>query len=301
MKNELKILPKYLNKGDTVLIIATARARNKEAIEPSITILKQWGLKVELGENLFKTHHQFAGTDLERANDLQWAINHKTAKAVIVAGGGYGTIRIIDLVDFKALKKYPKWFVGYSDVTALHARLLHYNFACIHGVLAFQFSKNKFASNSLKNCLFNTSIKYNIPVSSLNISGACKGEVVGGNLSLIYALSGSKDDLETKHKILFIEDIDEQLYHIDRMMLQLKRSGKLKNLKGLIVGGMSDMKDNAIPFGKTAQEIILESVKEYNYPVCFNFPAGHIDKNLAIILGKKATLKVTKTSVDFFY
>jgi muramoyltetrapeptide carboxypeptidase len=295
------IIPPYLKKGDTILIIATARSRNEEQLAPSIKILKSWGLNVELGVNLYKTHNQFAGTDKERAQDLQWAINHKTAKAILIAGGGYGTIRIVDSVDFKPLLKKPKWFIGYSDTTVIQSRLTHLKIASIHGTMAFQFSKNKQATLSIKNLLFNKSQNYTIIKNSLNKPGNIEAEVVGGNLSLLYALSGSKDDLKTKDKILFIEDLDEQLYHIDRMMLQLKRSGKLAHLKGLIVGGMSDMKDNAIPFGKTAEEIILDAVKEYNYPVCFNFPAGHIEKNIAIYFGKKAKLVVEKNKVSFTY
>ncbi len=295
------IVPPYLKKGDTILVIGTARARNKEQLLPAFAILKNWRLVVELGENLFKTHHQFAGTDEERAHDLQWAINHKSAKAILIAGGGYGTLRIIDFVNFSPLKKYPKWLIGYSDTTIIHSRLQKLNIACIHGTMAFQFPKNKVATTSIKKLLFNEAVKYFIPKNKLNKIGAAQAQIIGGNLSLLYALSGSIDDLNTKNKILFIEDLDEQLYHIDRMMLQLKRSGKLKNIKGLIVGGMSDMKDNAIPFGKTAEEIILDAVKEYNYPVCFNFPAGHIEKNMAIYMGKTASLLVEKNKVQFNY
>ena len=295
------IVPPYLKKGDTILVIGTARARNKEQLLPAFAILKKWGLVVELGENLFKTHHQFAGTDAERAHDLQWAINHKSAKAILIAGGGYGTLRIIDSINFSPLKKYPKWLIGYSDTTIIHSRLQKLNIACIHGTMAFQFPKNKVATTSIKKLLFNEAVKYFIPKNKLNKIGTAQAQIIGGNLSLLYALSGSIDDLNTKNKILFIEDLDEQLYHIDRMMLQLKRSGKLKNIKGLIVGGMSDMKDNAIPFGKTAEEIILDAVKEYNYPVCFNFPAGHIEKNMAIYMGKTASLLVEKNKVQFNY
>ncbi len=295
------IIPSYLRKGDTILIIATARARSKEQLAPAIKILKSWGLIIELGANIYKTHHQFAGTDEERTHDLQWAINHKTAKAVLIAGGGYGTLRIIDAVNFNPLLKSPKWFIGYSDTTVIHSRLQKLGIACIHSTMAFQFSKNKEATLSIKKVLFGESIRYSIPKSKLNRMGETAGRLVGGNLSLIYALSGSKDELNTKNKILFIEDLDEQLYHIDRMILQLKRSGKLKNLNGLIVGGMSDMKDNAIPFGKTAEELIADAVKEYNYPVCFNFPAGHIEKNMAIYLGKKLSFKVEKNMVNFNY
>lgn len=297
----MQLIPPYLNKGDTVLVIATARARNEEAIQPALTILKSWGLKVETGKHIFKKHHQFAGTDDERCQDLQWALDHKTAKAVLIAGGGYGTLRIIDDVDFRVLKKHPKWFIGYSDTTVLHCRLNTLKIAAIHATMAFQFSKDEESTESLKDLLFGKKISYKIPGHSLNREGSVEAEVVGGNLSLIYALSGSEDDLITKDKILFIEDLDEQLYHVDRMLLQLKRSGKLKVLKGLIVGGMSDMKDNAIPFGKNAEEIILDAVKEYNFPLCFNFPAGHIQKNMALYLGKKAKLSVKPNGVSLDY
>jgi muramoyltetrapeptide carboxypeptidase len=297
----MAIVPVYLKKGDTILIIATARARDKNAIQPAIDQLKNWGLKVITGKNIFKKHHQFAGTDAARAQDLQWAIDHKTAKAVLIAGGGYGTLRIIDKIDFKPLIKNPKWFIGYSDTAVIHNRLTNLKIAAIHGTMAFQFSKNKEATNSIKNLLFGQKIKYKIPVNKLNRQGKAEAKVVGGNLSLLYALSGSVDDIFTKNKILFIEDLDEQLYHIDRMMLQLKRSNKLKDLAGLIVGGMSEMKDNTVPYGKTAEEIIYDAVKEYDYPVCFNFPAGHIDKNMAIYLGKKARFSVSSTTVTLDY
>jgi muramoyltetrapeptide carboxypeptidase len=271
-------VPSYLKKGDTILVIATARARDKKQIEPAIKILKSWGLNVELGKNIYKKHHQFAGTDKERAEDFQWAVDHKSAKAILIAGGGYGNLRIIDQI-----------------------RLEKLGIPSLHSTMAFQFTKNEEATLSIKKLLFGEKLNYHIPKNKLNIPGVAKGKVVGGNLSMLYALSGSADDLSTEGKILFIEDLDEQLYHIDRMMLQLKRSGKLKNLKALVVGGMSDMKDNVVPYGKTAEEIILDAVKEYNYPVCFNFPAGHIEKNLALYLGKKAKLKVTASAVTFDY
>lgn len=295
------LVPASLAKGDTILVIGTARARNKAALAPALKILKSWGLKVITGKHLYQQHHQFAGTDTERAVDLQWAINHPSAKAVLVAGGGYGTLRIIDSVDVKPLLKFPKWFIGYSDTTVLHARLLRAKIACIHGTMAFQFTKNKEATESLHSLLFGNEVSYKTPKHPLNRTGTASGKLVGGNLSLIYALSGSKDDLSTKNKILFIEDLDEQLYHIDRMMLQLKRSGKLKHLAGLVVGGMTEMKDNAVPFGKTAEEIILDAVKEYSYPVCFNFPAGHIDQNMALCFGKKVEITVLKSGAKLSY
>ncbi len=295
------LIPPFVKKGNTVLLIATARARSEEQLAPCIDLLQKWGLQVETGPHLYKRHHQFAGTDEERTHDLQWAVNHPKAKAVILAGGGYGTLRIIDKINFSALKKYPKWFVGYSDATVLQARLLKQKTASIHGAMAFQFAKNAKATDSLKTLLFGKKLSYPLMPHLLNRPGEALAEVVGGNLSLIYALSGSKDDLDTKGKILFIEDLDEQLYHIDRMMLQLKRSGKLKHLAGLIVGGMTEMKDNAVPYGKTAEEIITDAVKNYHYPVCFNFPAGHIDVNMALYVGVKAKLKVQKGKVYFSY
>jgi muramoyltetrapeptide carboxypeptidase len=293
--------PSFLKPGNTILVIGTARARGKDQIEPAIAILQSWGLKVELGKHLYEKHHQFAGTDEQRAEDLQWAIDHKTAKAVLIAGGGYGTLRIIDRVKFAAIKKYPKWFIGYSDTTIIQARLLKLKCPSIHGPMAFKFLVDEEATNSIRKLLFKEKIEYQIPPNPLNRIGKTQAEIVGGNLSLIYALSGSKDALDAKNKILFIEDLDEQLYHVDRMMLQLKRSGKLKFLKGLLVGGMTEMKDNAVPYGKTAEEIILDAVKEYTYPVCFNFPAGHIEKNMAFFLGKKAKLVVEKNRVSFNY
>lgn len=297
----MSLVPSYLKKGDTILIIGTARARSEEQIKPAIEILRSWGLKVETGKHLYKKHNQFAGTDKERAHDLQWALDHTKAKAFLIAGGGYGTLRIIDAVNFEKFKKNPKWIIGYSDTTVIQSRLTKLKIASIHGTMAFQFSKNLEATQSLKNLLFGEALEYEIPENDLNRSGSAEAEIVGGNLSLLYALSGSVDDISTKNKILFIEDLDEQLYHIDRMILQLKRSGKLKDLKGLIVGGMSDMKDNAVPFGNTAEEIIKDAVKEYNYPVCFNFPAGHIEKNMALYFGKKTRLSVTKSKIKLVY
>jgi muramoyltetrapeptide carboxypeptidase len=287
-----EIEPKYLQAGDTVLLIGISRARSQEQLAPAITQLQAWGLQVECGPNLYKKHHQFAGNDAERAADLQWAINHLTAKAVVFAGGGYGAMRVIDSVDFAPVIKAPKWFIGYSDTTVVFSRLEKIGVPSLHATMAFQFSQHEEATESLRKALFGDSIDYAIVPSTLNRNGTAEGKVVGGNLSLLYALSGSCDDLETSGCILFIEDLDEQLYHLDRMMLQLKRSCKLSGLKALLVGGMSDMKDNAIPYGKTAEEIILDAVKEHAYPVCFNFPAGHIPRNLALYLGKKARLEV---------
>jgi muramoyltetrapeptide carboxypeptidase len=295
------ITPPYLQEGDTVVIIATARKISDEELNPTIAILNSWGLKAQLAPNLFKSHHQFSGSDEERTQDLQWALDHKTAKAILVARGGYGTLRIIDNVDFEGFKKNPKWLIGYSDVTVLHSHLQNMGYASLHATMPVNFLKHGEATLSIKELLFHERIDYNIPAHALNKPGTAEAVVVGGNLSLLYALSGSPSEVDFDGKILFIEDLDEFLYHVDRMMLQLKRSGKLKNLAGLIVGGMSEMKDNSIAFGMNAEEIIAETVQEYTYPVCYNFPAGHIDENMALYLGKTGQLHVSADAVSFHY
>ncbi len=294
------IQPPYLKKGDTIGIIACARKISREEMDPAVAILKSWGLEVVLGKNVFNTDCQFSGTDAERAEDLQTMLNDVSIKAVISARGGYGTMRIIDKIDFTAFKKNPKWLVGYSDITVLHSHIHTLGIETLHATMPINFHKDAEALESLHKALFGEKINYEISSHPLNRKGIAEGELVGGNLSLLYALAGSSSDIVTTGKILFIEDLDEYLYHIDRMMMNLKRSGKLSRLVGLIVGGMSDMKDNAIPFGKTAEEIILDAVKEYNYPVCFHFPAGHIDKNLALYLGRKVKLEIAE-SVKFAF
>jgi len=295
----MAIIPPYLKKGDTVAIVATARKISSEELQPAIDILKTWGLNVVLGKNIFCIDNQFAGTDAERTADTQWAIDDKNIKALFIARGGYGTTRIIDKLNFTKLCTNPKWIVGYSDITVLHQHLhQNCNIATIHATMPINFTKNKDATESLRRALFGEKIEYTFPAHVLNKTGEASAELIGGNLSLIYSLCGSKSDTNTATKILFIEDVDEYLYHIDRMMLNLKRSGKLENLAAIVVGGMTDMKDNTIPFGKTAEEIIYDAVKEYNYPVCFNFPAGHIDKNMALVMGKQMKLEVRKNEAS---
>lgn len=297
--NHRIIIPPYLRQGDTVAIVATARKISEGEITPAVEFLKSQGLTVILGKNLFETENQFAGSDEQRADDLQWALNHKEIKAIVIARGGYGTVRLLEKINFSLFQQHPKWLVGYSDVTVLHSAIHNLGVATLHATMPINFFKNEEASQSLIDKLFGKASHIEITPTSFNKNGEATGIIIGGNLSLIYALSGTPYDINTTNKILFIEDLDEYLYHIDRMMMQLKLSGKLKSLKGLIVGGMTDMRDNTIPFGKTAEEIILDAVKEYNYPVCFNFPAGHIDKNLAIVLGEETKLIVDIENVGF--
>jgi muramoyltetrapeptide carboxypeptidase len=287
------ISPPYLVPGDSIAIIATARKVSEEELRPAIEIFEKAGLTVELGNNIFSSQHQFSGSDEERLEDLQWALDDESIKAVIIARGGYGTIRLIDNVDFTVFQKTPKWIIGYSDVTVLHSHInAHFHTATLHATMPINFLKSQEATQSLLNALCGKSDPFAFNAHVLNRQGKAEGVLVGGNLSLLYALAASPSDINTSGKILFIEDLDEYFYHIDRMVMNLKRSGKLKDLKALVVGGMTEMKDNAIPFGKNAEEIIVDAVKEYNYPVCFNFPAGHVDRNLAFYLGKKCELNV---------
>jgi muramoyltetrapeptide carboxypeptidase len=294
------IKPSALQKGDTVAIIATARKISREELDFAIQVFEGWGLKVHLSENLFSIENQFAGSDVQRARDLNAAIQNQEIKAIIGARGGYGTVRIVDAIDFNALRQNPKWIMGYSDITVLHNECNNYGISSLHSTMPINFSKNEEALESMRKFLFGERVNYNFSSHELNRKGEVCAELVGGNLSLIYALSGTSSDLHTENKILFLEDLDEYLYHIDRMMMNLKRSGKLSQLKGLLVGGLTEMKDNAIPFGKSAEEIVREAVNEYDFPVAFGFPAGHVDRNLALSLGSNVLLKVDeKCSLEF--
>jgi muramoyltetrapeptide carboxypeptidase len=222
-------------------------------------------------------------------------------KAIFSARGGYGAVRIIDTLDFTRFCAHPKWIAGYSDVTVFHAHIQqNFGIQTLHCTMPFSFSKDAASTELMGQALFGRLNEYTLTAHGLNRAGNGNGILCGGNLSLVYALAGTSSDIDTAGKILFLEDLDEYLYHIDRMMMQLKRSGKLAPLAGLIVGGMSDMKDNAIPFGKTAEEIIIDAVKEYDYPVCFGFPAGHGEKNFPLFSGRKASLNCGETvSIKF--
>ncbi|MBL4752166.1 MAG: LD-carboxypeptidase [Flavobacteriales bacterium] len=294
--------PDYLKEGDRIAIVATARKVTKQEMQPCIYILESWGLEVVLATNLYDTKDQFAGTDQGRSADLQAMLDDKQIKAILFARGGYGTVRIVDLLDFKGFCEHPKWLIGYSDITVLHSHVnKHCKVETVHGVMAINFVKDNHGVAGLKQTLFGEPLGFELQVNKLNRAGQSQGRVVGGNLSLLYSLKGSISDAETAGKILFIEDLDEYLYHIDRMMTNLKRSGMLANLKGLIVGGMTDMNDNEIPFGKSAEEIIMDVLGAFDYPVCFGFPAGHVKRNMPLILGREVQLNVTSSGTSINY
>jgi len=293
------IIPKKLRIGDKIGIISTARKITLEELTLAIKNLESWGLQVVLGSNLLGVDNQFSGTIQQRSADLQSMIDDKSIKAILCARGGYGTVQVIDNIDFSNLKKNPKWIVGYSDVTVLHSHLNTLGLASLHATMPINFETNtKESLESFKKALFGIKDKIECKAHPYNKYGKVEGEVVGGNLSNLYSLLGSDSDINTDGKILFIEDLDEYLYHMDRMIMNLKRNGKFTKLKGLIVGGMSDMNDNAIPFGKTAEEIILEHTKDYDFPICFGFPAGHLTDNRCIRLGVESVLEINENGVS---
>lgn len=292
------VQPPYLTRGDKIGIVAPARSIRFEEVHPSIQMLQKWGFEAVLGTHVFAKHNQFAGVDEYRLADLQQMLDDPSIRAVICARGGYGTMRIVDRLKLEHFSRNPKWIVGYSDITVLHSHIhRHCMTETIHAIMPYNI-KNEDCSNdsceSLKNALTGQKIGYTLPVNPLSKPGSSEGILTGGNLSILVSLMGSASETDTANKILFLEDVDEYLYHIDRMMMTLKRGGKLKNLKGLIVGSMRDMKDNTIPFGKSAQEIISEAVDEYSFPVCFDFPAGHGETNLSMIFGRKINYNVGK-------
>lgn len=294
-------VPASLKIGDTIGLVCTARKIDIELVEPAIALFESKGFKVKVGESVGAAYHQYAGDDELRRRDLQKMMDDPQVKAIISCRGGYGTVRIIDDIHYGNFLDKPKWIIGYSDVTALHSHLNHVmGIGTLHATMPVNFTTNtNEAIKSLIDVLTGVPLRYEVEAHTMNKMGIASGEVVGGNLSILYSLLGTRTLLNTSSRILFLEDLDEYLYHVDRMMMGLKRAGKLQNISGLIVGGMTDMKDNPIPYGKNAEEIILEHVSDLNIPVCFGFPAGHINDNRAIKLGSTARLEVTPNGVVF--
>ena len=284
---------KTLSKGSKIAIVATARFVTEKDVECSLHCLEEMGFVPVYDDRLFATCDQFAGDDDFRAATLQSYLDDSEIEAILCARGGYGTVRIIDKINFDKFLLNPKWIIGYSDVTVLHAKLQSMNCESLHATMPINFSDNTETSlKSFYEALTKGNITYEIENTPINIYGEAESELVGGNISVLYSLLGSSSFPNTDGKILFLEDLDEYLYHIDRMMNAFKRAGKLDNIKGLIVGALTKMHDNNIPFGKDAEHIIFEYVKDKGIPVCFNFPAGHINDNRALIFGRKTILKV---------
>lgn len=296
------ITPPTLQKGDTIALLATARKSVDNNLQPAIDLAHSWGLEVVIGTTIGLDNNQLAGTDEQRAADFQNQLDNPNIKAIWCVKGGYGTVRMVDLLDFTKFKQHPKWVVGFSDITVLHNHLNTMGYKSIHAVMPITVPRaTPDAIESLRLSLFGEKLSYSIPSDKMNRMGTATGEIVGGNLSILYSLLGSPSAIDCKDKILFMEDLDEYLYHIDRMMMNLKRNGCLESVKGIIVGSMTKMKDNDIPWGKDAVAIIEDVTKRYNIPVIYNFPAGHIRDNRALILGSTVTMEVTdKTSTVNF-
>ena len=292
------IIPQFLKAGDTVAIVCTARKFFPEDAKPAIDLLESWGLKVKLGNTIGLDNCQLGGTDTERAADFQAQLDDENVKAIWCARGGYGTVRIIDALDFSKFMTHPKWIMGFSDVTVLHSQLNIERVATLHSIMPFTVpNAPEEVKDTLRKALFGERISYTIPSKNYDVKGTASGELVGGNISILYSLLGSKSAIDTKDKILFIEDLDEYLYHIDRMMYNLKRNGYFENVKGIIVGSMADMHDNEIPFGQNEVQIITEIAKENRIPIAFQFPAGHQKDNRTLILGKQVDFEVTESAV----
>ena len=294
-------VPQYLVRGDTIAICCPAGYMGAEKVTSCIITLQQEGYHVIVGENIgSSSNNYFSGTDEERINELQRFLDDKNIDAILCARGGYGISRIIDKLCFKKFVKLPKWIIGFSDVTVLHTYLFsNFKTVSIHASMAAAFNGAEENTNikTMLAALLGKKAEYDVEANILNKVGTAKGKLIGGNLTLFTNGIGTSSDVKTNNCILFLEDLDEQLYHIDRMFVQLKRCGKLKKLSGLIIGGFTDLKDTERPFGKNIYDIVLEQVAEYNYPVCFDFPVSHGENNLALKHGMKHQLSVDDSGV----
>ena len=291
-------IPSYLQKGDTIAIVCPSGYMPKEKAETCILVLQEWGYKVKVGKTLGNQFHYFSGTDAERLKDLQTMMDDTEVKAILCGRGGYGMSRIIDQLDFTQFKKEPKWLIGFSDITVLQAHVYQkLKIASLHAPMAAAFNDGEYEKEfvqSFRKALKGTASNYSCGAHSLNRTGKVEGELIGGNLSLVAHLIGSISSFQTKGKILFLEDVGEYIYNIDRMMIQLKRSGMLDQLTGLIIGGFTNMKDTDIPFGIDVFSVIHSHIKDYAYPVCFDFPVSHEKNNYALKVGVRHQLTVSK-------
>jgi muramoyltetrapeptide carboxypeptidase len=294
--------PVYLQKGDTIGLVCPAGFMTLDKVQTCINTLNEWGYTVKIGKTVgSNSTNYFSGSDDERLNDFQQLLDDDEVKAILCARGGYGMGRIIDRIDLKKFKKRPKWIIGYSDITILHSHLYsNYYISSIHAPMAAAFNDEGFKNEyvqSLRNVLEGKRSKYQCAVHDYNRKGEAVGELVGGNLALLAHAVGTESDLKTRGRILFIEDVGEYLYNIDRMFWQLKRSGKLSKLAGLIIGGFTDTKDTERPFGQPVYDIIRDIISDYDYPVCFGFPVSHEKENYALKIGVGYKLKITRSKV----
>lgn len=297
------IRPDYLSKGDKVALIAPARKIEKKELINFTRIFKEFGFRIKEGRNLFATHDQFAGTDSQRFKDLQDAMDDPEIKAIFCVRGGYGTVRTVQDIDFTGFMKHPKWVAGFSDISVLHNLLHLHNFESLHCMMPVNFNSDysSGSSQSVFRAVTGNNLSYQLENHPFNRVGETNGLLSGGNLSVLFSLRGTPLEVNYENKILFIEDVDEYLYHLDRMMMNLKISRILRKISGLIVGGMTDFNDNQVPYGKSPYEIIASSVEEYNYPVIFNFPAGHQKENMCLIMGREIKMEVNDSISSVFF
>jgi len=295
------IQPSHLKQGDTIGIVCPSGHIPLEKVQNCIQILEKWGYSVRLGKTVGAKKDSFSGTDTERVADLQFMLDDPSVKAILCARGGYGASRIIGAMNFKRFNEQPKWVIGFSDITVLHAAILQENCMSIHGPMAAAFAKGEAGEpyiQSLKKVLEGEKMKYNTPAHAMNNLGISNAEMVGGNLCILAHLIGSKNEVETSGKILFLEDVGEYHYNIDRLMIQCKNAGMFDHLAGLVVGGFTDLKDASTNFGATAYEIIKEHTSAYTYPICFDFPISHSLSNYAIKQGQKYSLEISQAGVS---
>lgn len=298
-KTENKLIqPPYLKAGDTVAIVAPSGVLNNrnDEVARAKKLLESWQLKVVVGEHVFSKDNHFAGTDQERCKDFQDALDNPNIKAIWSARGGYGTVRILDKLDYTKFLKQPKWIIGYSDITALHNQVHNLGVQSLHAIMCVSLPKDlseiEYSIETFKSALFGNPKNYDLEYSKYNRLGNASGPLVGGNLTILHTMLGSKESIDTSGKILFIEEIGEYKYHIDRMLQSMKRAGYFDNLNGLILGDMSRMRKNTTLWGTSIEQLIIDALSEYNFPIAFNMPAGHEDKNLAMTLGMTVKLKV---------
>lgn len=299
MRSEL-IRPAYLKAGDTVAIVAPSGIlKNREReVQQAVDLLKSWGLHALVGKHVYSKSDHFAGTDAERCEDLQNAMDDPKISAIWCARGGYGTVRILDQLNYKKFKEKPKWIIGYSDITALHNQVHNEGFQSLHALMCVSLTKDlseiEPSIETFKSVLFGNGVNYDLKYSNYNKVGEASGQLVGGNLTILHTMLGSKESIDTAGKILFIEEIGEYKYHIDRMLQSMKRAGYFENCKGLLVGDMSKMRKNTTLWGTSVEQLILDALKDYDFPIAFGMPAGHEKDNRALVLGRTIDLTVSK-------
>lgn len=292
------IIPK-LQKGDLIYITAPAKAIETECVYFAKDFFEKNGYRVQISAHCLGVHHYFSGTDNERMLDFQKGLDNPEVKAIICARGGYGCVRILDALQWAGMLRDPKHLVGFSDVTVFHQRMQRFGLESIHATMPLNFSSNsEEALKTLLLALENESYSITTDATKWNKKGVAKGKLVGGNLSILYSLLGTDDQIDFTDCLLFIEDLSEQLYHLDRMFYTFEKAGVLDIISGLVVGGMTDMKDTAVPFGKSYEEVILEHFQFRKIPIAFNFPAGHIDDNRALVFGREVVLTVDEKQVS---